>query len=71
MAVSSPMPTPTQTWENLPLLLTTAEVARILRLSQAHIRELAANGTLPAARLGPRGDFRIARAALQRFIEGA
>ena len=56
-------------WEKLPPLLRTDEVAQMLRLSPKYVRELCVSGAIAAVRLGPRGDWRIPRAAVQKFTE--
>lgn len=54
-----------------PRLLTTAEVATTLRISETRVRELVAEGVLRAIRLGGRGSrLRFRRADIERLIEG-
>ncbi len=58
-------------WKSVPPLLRTDEVAELLRLSPAYVRSLCASGQLAAVRLGPRGDWRVPKAALEKFVEAA
>ena len=53
-------------WENLPLLLTTAEVSNVLGYSAARIREMCNAGKLPFIREGRH--FRIPKETLQNWV---
>lgn len=57
--------------DDLPVVITTAEAARALRVGVREIRQLVAAGHLPAARLGPRRVIRIRRDALVALLSGA
>jgi excisionase family DNA binding protein len=50
-----------------PELLTTAEVAKLLRVSQSTVQRWISLGQLPAIRL-PSGGFRIRREAVERLL---
>jgi excisionase family DNA binding protein len=47
------LPSPSE-FDGLPLVLTSREVASILRVGLREVRSLIDSGQLPAARLGPR-----------------
>lgn len=51
-----------------PMVFTVREVAGKLRCAEETVRRLVKSGKLHAARLGPRGDYRIPRAALDQFL---
>lgn len=53
-------------WENLPLLLTTVEVSSVLGYSAARIREMCNAGKLPCIREGRH--FRIPKETLHNWI---
>jgi excisionase family DNA binding protein len=53
-----------------PMVLTIREVATTLRCTEETVRNLVKTGELHAARLGPRGDYRIPRVSLDRFLDG-
>jgi len=53
-----------------PLVFTVREVAGKLRCTEETVRHLVKSGKLHAARLGPRGDYRIPRVALDQFLGG-
>ncbi len=57
-------------WGNLPPLLLSDEVARILRLTPTYVRALAAKGEIQALRLGSKGDWRFTREAVQAYLRG-
>jgi len=57
-------------FDSLPLVLTSAEAARVLRVGVREIRQLVDSGDLPAARLGPRRVIRIARSAVIAALGG-
>jgi len=54
--------------QDCPTVFTVDSAAKFLHCSHAKIRELAANGALRATRLGPKGDWRITRHALNEFL---
>ena len=56
-------------FEQLPAVLTLREVARILRLSESHVRELAANGDLPTIQAGLRKAKLVLKEDLLAFID--
>jgi excisionase family DNA binding protein len=53
-----------------PRLLVTGEVAKMLRCSEARIRELVAEGRLTPLRLTPRGHYRFRANDIERLIRG-
>jgi len=53
-----------------PMVFTIREVAGKLRCTEETVRNLVKAGELHAARLGPRGDYRIPRVALDQFLGG-
>jgi excisionase family DNA binding protein len=57
-------------WGNLPPLLLSDEVARILRLTPTYVRALAAKGEIRALRLGAKGDWRFTKEAVQAYLCG-
>lgn len=57
-------------FDSLPLVLTSAEAAKVLRVGVREIRQLVDAGHLPAARLGPRRVIRIARSAVIAALSG-
>ncbi len=50
--------------------LTAAEAARRLGVHKGTIYRLIQSGQLPAARISPRGDFRISVKAIDRLLDG-
>ena len=64
-----PPPAPAEARRGLPALLTCAEVAEQLQLSERHVRRLMAAGALPVHRFG--AAVRISRDDLARYIAGA
>lgn len=50
-------------------MFTTTEVARLLHVHDNTVRRLANEGFLQVYRLGPRGDRRFTRGAIERFLE--
>jgi excisionase family DNA binding protein len=50
--------------------LSTAEAARRLGVHKGTIYRLIENGQLPAARISPRGDYRISVKAIDRLLDG-
>jgi excisionase family DNA binding protein len=53
-----------------PTVLKVPEIAALLRVDQKTVRDIIARGELPAIRLGRRGLVRVARAVLDRYLEG-
>jgi len=53
-----------------PMVFTVREVAKHLRCTEETVRHLVKTGKLHAARLGPRGDYRVPRVALEQFLGG-
>jgi excisionase family DNA binding protein len=51
-----------------PELLTTAEVAKMLRVSRSRVKELVTVGVLHPIRLTPNGHFRYHRTEIQALI---
>ena len=51
-----------------PPLLTIAQVSKICQCSADTVRRMIRQNTLPAVRLGPRGDWRIPRSAVQKLV---
>ncbi len=51
-------------------VLKVPEIAALLRVDQKTVREIIARGELRAMRLGRRGLVRVARAVLDRYLEG-
>lgn len=56
-----------QHWEDVPSLLTTAEVAALLRVHPNTVKNMLSKGTLPSILIGKR-KRRIKKADLLRFI---
>jgi excisionase family DNA binding protein len=54
----------------LPSLLTTVEVATVLRITPARVAQLARSGRLDAIRIGDRGDYRFRLEDVLALIEG-
>ena len=50
--------------------LTTSEAARRLGVHKGTIYRLIESGQLPAARVSPRGDYRISVKAIDRLLDG-
>ena len=50
-----------------PILMTTSEVAQVLRCSRSHVYALLAKGHLPRVQLGP-GSVRVHREALEALL---
>ncbi|OUP55268.1 hypothetical protein B5F15_15060 [Butyricicoccus pullicaecorum] len=57
-------------YDQLPLVLTVQDVARVLKLGVGMVYELLRSGELPSRRIGARGQFRVTRSDLIRYIEG-
>lgn len=53
-----------------PRLYRASEVARLLGVSSARVRELAASGQLPSVRLGEQGWHRFRHEDIERLIAG-
>lgn len=53
----------------LPELLVVREVAELFRIRPETVRRMIADGELRAVRFGSRGDYRIPRSVVQRFLE--
>jgi excisionase family DNA binding protein len=53
-----------------PAVLKVPEIAALLRVDQKTVRDIIARGELRAIRLGRRGLVRVARAVLDRYLEG-
>jgi len=51
-----------------PRFLTLADVADLLNVSAAQVYALVRGGDLPAIKIGGRGQWRVERAALERYI---
>lgn len=62
-------PKPYYRWEEVPLVLSTACVARLLDCSESTIVKLAANGTIKSFRLDR--IYRFCRDDIRAFAEGA
>lgn len=56
-----------ENWEDVPSLLTTAEVAALLRVHPNTVKNMLSKGTLPSILIGER-KRRIKKADLLRFI---
>ncbi|MGQ9888541.1 MAG: helix-turn-helix domain-containing protein [Aggregatilineales bacterium] len=54
--------------QNAPAIMTVAEAAAYLRVSEQDVRDLIEAGKLPAARVG--GEYRIARRAVDDYVGG-
>ena len=52
-----------------PRFLLLADVAEVLNISSAQAYALVRNGDLPAIKIGGRGQWRVERAELERYIE--
>lgn len=52
-----------------PRFLTLADVADVLNTSGAQVYALVRRGDLPAIKIGGRGQWRVERSELERFIE--
>ena len=50
--------TPVNTWGDLPVICTCADVGRLFRCTPEKVQRMAASGELPAFRLGPEWRFR-------------
>ena len=66
-------------YEQTSTMLTTGEVARLLRVHASTVRRWSAQGIIKAYRIGPRGDRRFRREdiavffldrAIQRYLKG-
>lgn len=57
-------------YDQLPLVLTVQDVARVLKLGVGMVYELLRSGELPSRRIGARDQFRVTRSDLIRYIEG-
>ena len=57
-------------YDQLPLVLTVQDVARVLKLGVGMVYELLRSGELPSRRIVARGQFRVTRSDLIRYIEG-
>ena len=57
-------------YDQLPLVLTVQDVARVLKLGVGMVYELLRSGELPSRRIGARGQFRVTRSDLIRYIGG-
>ena len=58
-------------WESLPVLLVPDEVAEILRITPKYVVDLCRAGVIAAVGLGPRGEWRIPRTSVQKFVQAA
>ncbi len=54
----------------LPRLLTSDEVAGVLRITRRRVAQLAKAGALPAIRIGRRGDYRFRIDDVERLLRG-
>jgi excisionase family DNA binding protein len=54
-------------WESVPLLLTTEEVAELLRVHENTVRQLIASGKLPATKVGRA--WRVKKADVQAYLK--
>ena len=54
--------------KNLPEVLTVTEVADYLRVSKATVNRRIRDGLIDCFRVGPRGDRRIKKSELRKFI---
>ena len=52
-----------------PPLLTISQVCQIFQCSADTVRKMIRSDALPAVRLGPRGDWRVPRAAVQKLVQ--
>ena len=52
-----------------PPLLTISQVSKICQCSRDTVRKMIRSDALPAVRLGPRGDWRIPKAAVQKLVQ--
>ncbi|MCL1802226.1 MAG: helix-turn-helix domain-containing protein [Eubacteriaceae bacterium] len=55
-------------WSKLPVVMTTAEAANLLRLAAPRVSAMAKNGEIPSRKLG--GVWRFEREALRAWILG-
>jgi excisionase family DNA binding protein len=67
ITATSPPATQTPPQVTFPSILTVAEAARYLRVSEAEILQLIDDGRIAAARIG--GDYRIARVVLDELLQ--
>lgn len=58
----------TNNWENLPLVLSTRQVANVLGVSTNRVYAMMKDGTLPKVQIGRVN--KVARDALRRWLEG-
>lgn len=56
-------------WDDLPLILTVSQVAEVLQVHETTVKRWLRDGRLPGLKLGDRGDWRIRREALRRFLQ--
>lgn len=56
-------------WAEFPPLLTISQTAKICQCSVDTIRKMIRADALPAVRLGPGGDWRIPKAAVQKLAQ--
>ncbi len=57
-----------QNWDDLPLVLTSDEVAEILRVSPQSVRAMCRDGRLQGTKIGKQ--WRIERRVLQAYLSG-
>lgn len=53
-------------WDDLPVICTSADVGRLLHCSPEKVQKMAASGELPAFRLGP--EWRFRREDLSNYV---
>jgi excisionase family DNA binding protein len=53
-----------------PAVLKVPEIAAVLRVDEKTVRDIISRGELAAMRIGRRGLVRVARAVLDRYLEG-
>lgn len=58
---------PVQSWAELPVICTCADVAHLFHCTVEKVQKMAASGELPAFRLGP--EWRLRKEDLQAYIE--
>jgi PTS system nitrogen regulatory IIA component len=55
-------------YRDLPEVLTAEQVARILGISVEHVRRWAADGTIPARKLGK--SWRFSKSRIEAYVQG-
>ena len=58
-------------YDDLPLMLTVPEVIDVLGIGRNTVYEIIRTGELPSRRIGKRGQIRVLKYYLIRYMEGA